>query len=247
MSSSNSPLMTAIRIAPLYVRVQMALLVSCSCASAQSLATVGENDAIAVSVGYVSNSRVSGPVFIPGGFGANTFGSRISGPTLGVGVSGAKVFELSGQIAWLGGDSKPVSLELGSFPHSGKQSGGFGVVSGLSFDLEEGHSDPVFKFGGVFYLSEEFSKTFLSARFEISHNEMIGSASPDETFWTLSFGFEFGFFNDEKASPFISLAGAKADNSSATHFSATAGMRLPIFKKKKVKVSPTPGLPDKFD
>lgn len=192
----------------------------------QSLATVGENDALGASVGYAASSIHKGPV-------------------LSLGISGEKLFEIVGQIAWLGEESKPASFAVGVFPRSGKQSGGLGVAGGISIDLEKRRSDPVLNLGGLFYVKGESSKTYVLAGAGVFINKVLGSSGGVGTFGSVAFGIEFGLFSDKKASPFISLSGAAAEGGVATAVALSLGFRLPIPTEKKVKV--TPGLPNQFD
>lgn len=195
-------------------------------ARTQSLATVGESDALAVSMGYASSFNAQGP-------------------TLSFGISGGKSFELSGQIARLENESKPVSVAVAIFPQSGKQSGGFAVVGDISIDLEDRRKEPVLSFGGLVFVNEESSTSYVSGGVGFFDSRSLGSHRISNSFMTFSFGVEIGSFSEERATPFISLSAAAADGGGGTAVALSLGFRLPISTKKKVKA--TLGLPSQFD
>ena len=133
---------------------------------------------------------------------------------------------------------------MGIFPRSERQSAGFGVVGGLSTDLER-RPNPVLSLGGIFYVAGESSREYISFGTGIFYNSTLGSVGKEVTSVTISFGLEFGGFDETKATPFISITGATSEDGDATIVALSVGFRLPVGTRKKVGI--TPGVLDEID
>lgn len=188
---------------------------------AQSLATVGENDALGISVGHASNSIFRGPIL---GIGISIMN------TLEIGVSYASLSDRNEPITF-DGQSKPASVSVGVFPISRKKFAGIGAVAAVSKDFENRSVDPTLNLGVIFYLSlsdPESSKTYLLTGVAFFQHLVLGFAQADPSFTTVSFNFEFGWLSNHNVSPFFTFSVVTAEESDATTLALSAGIRLPI-------------------
>lgn len=203
----------------------LALLSSAS-SFAQSLATVGEQDAFSMSGGVMATISDSGPL-------------------LRSEASVNKVLEIGGHIAFLSEERGSLAFSVAVFPLSIDRTIGIVVSGGVSTGATKGGSGTVVTLGSALFFSKSFPQVFVDLSVGVASNELTGSSFRSGPFTSYTYRFEFGGLSEKKSRLFLGVRGSIVDEFGESSIAVTLGYRIPIRDPNRLEV--TSGLPDKFD
>ena len=196
----------------LSVAAFLLFFLSSSSGFGQSLATIGDEDAVGAGIGY-------------------SFLDFFSSTNLSVGFSSKKVIETAFSYSMGSDSSKTAGFAIALYPFSANRIGGFGLLAGASKGARVADVGLVVSYGLQIYLTLQSKEEYLLLGLsKVAHNATQVSIGPD-SFTSTSFGVEMGLIHPTQVRPSAGLSITKINPRIGTLISISIGVRLPVKSK----------------